>query len=189
MGWCKYRRLVALAPHGAAYERYVSKFQIPFRLQTERDDFLSRVSRFLFGWCCARNARKFAMSMVQLELDEKDKESFSEMQQGMNQARQELAMVDGNMRKVATERREAELILAELSGMGPDTAAYKQCGKMFIQSPIDQLKGSLTTKAERCQKDHDALSEKRKHVTEAAGKLQEDFQAFIKEHLYTQEKS
>ena len=130
-----------------------------------------------------------AMSMVQLELDEKDKESFSEMQQGMNQARQELAMVDGNMRKVATERREAELILAELSGMGADTAAYKQCGKMFIQSPIDQLKGSLTTKAERCQKDHDALSEKRKHVTEAAGKLQEDFQAFIKEHLYTQEKS
>ena len=136
MGWCKYRRLVALAPHGAAYERYVSKFQIPFRLQTDGDDFLSGCGSAAISFRVFRAQRlPFAMSMVQLELDEKDKESFSEMQQGMNQARQELAMVDGNMRKVATERREAELILAELSGMGPDTAAYKQCGRCLSSRP------------------------------------------------------
>jgi prefoldin subunit 1 len=131
----------------------------------------------------------FAMSqqMVQLELDEKDKESFQEMQTSMNQARQEIALIDATLRKRTTEKREAELILAELSTMGSDTTAYKQVGKMFLQTPIDDLKVFLDTKTERCIKECDALTEKRSHVTQAAEKLQVDFQQFVKEHIYQQQ--
>jgi len=128
-----------------------------------------------------------AQHMVQLELDEKDKESFQEMQTSMGQARQEIAMLDANLRKRGAERREAELILDELSTMGPETAAYKQVGKMFLQAPIDDLKNYLGTKAAQCTKDHEAITEKRKHVTEAAEKLQDDFQQFVKEHIYQQQ--
>lgn len=128
-----------------------------------------------------------AQQMVQLELDEKDKESFTEMQQSMNTARQELTVLDTNLRKRATEKREAELILAELSPLGLETPAYKQVGKMFLQSPIEDLKAILSTKVDQCRKDHEALSTKRTHITEAAEKLQVDFQQFVKEHIYQQQ--
>eukprot|EP00962_Isochrysis_galbana_P045378 scaffold17835_cov129-Isochrysis_galbana.AAC.2 len=68
--------------------------------------------------------------------------------------------------------------------MESDTTAYKQVGKMFLQTPIDDLKGFLDTKTERCIKECDALAEKRSHVTLAAEKLQEDFQQFVKDHIY-----
>mmetsp|Transcript_26448 Transcript_26448/g.33012 ORF Transcript_26448/g.33012 Transcript_26448/m.33012 type:complete len:135 (-) Transcript_26448:127-531(-) len=128
-----------------------------------------------------------SQQMVQLELDEKDKESFEEMQTSMGQARQEIAMLDANLRKRTTEKREAELILSELSTMSSETAAYKQVGKMFLQTPIDDLKSFLGTKVERCTKDCETLTEKRSHATQAAEKLQEDFQQFIKEHIYQQQ--
>eukprot|EP00965_Chrysotila_dentata_P172110 5679737-Pleurochrysis_carterae.AAC.1 len=69
------------------------------------------------------------MSMVQLELDEKDKESFSEMQQSLGQAQQELAMVSGKLRTREQEGRLAELTLTELNGMGDETIAYQQARK------------------------------------------------------------
>jgi len=124
--------------------------------------------------------------MVQLELDEKDKESFSEMQQSLGQAQQELAMVSGKLRTREQEGRLAELTLTELNGMGDETIAYQQVGKMFVQRPLSDLKQQLQTKAEACAKEREALAEKKTHVETAMQKLNEDFQEFIRAHLVAQ---
>jgi len=123
------------------------------------------------------------MSMVQLELDDKDKESFNEMQQSMQQANQEIAMVEGKRRVREQEQRLAELTLMELQAVGDDTVAYHQVGKMFVQKPLPELKELLGDKVESCKKEQEGLKSKKAHVEEALKKVNEDFQEFIRAHL------
>eukprot|EP00316_Scyphosphaera_apsteinii_P025371 CAMPEP_0119316972 /NCGR_PEP_ID=MMETSP1333-20130426/41527_1 /TAXON_ID=418940 /ORGANISM="Scyphosphaera apsteinii, Strain RCC1455" /LENGTH=132 /DNA_ID=CAMNT_0007322763 /DNA_START=34 /DNA_END=432 /DNA_ORIENTATION=- len=127
------------------------------------------------------------MSLVQLELDEKDKESFNEMQQSLGQAQQELQMVAGKMRMREQEQRQAELTLLELQGMDTQTPAYYQVGKMFLQKPLTDLVTQFVDKMEACKKERAALKEKKDHVETAMNKVNDDFQEFIKDHLVTKE--
>lgn len=125
--------------------------------------------------------------MVQLELDDKDKESFNEMRQSMGQAQQELSMVQRKQQIRVQEQRQAELTLAELQGMSDDTVAYHQVGKMFLQNPMVDLKEKLSTKVEGCKKEVEGLKGKEEHVKKAAEKVTEDFNEFIKAHLVSRE--
>ena len=144
-----------------------------------------------------RNARAAAMSqqLVQLELDEKDKENFSELQQSMSQAQQELGRINGKLQLREREKRHAQFTLAELNEMDNSTRAYRQVGKMFLADDMPNLKDSLGQKIVACDKevrtrrrpraDHTsphpptttrapqvtALSEKRSHVEEALKKV------------------
>ena len=73
-----------------------------------------------------------AMAMVQLELDDKDKESFQEMQQSVGQAQQELQMVSAKLRTREQEGKLAALTLSELQSMDDTTIAYQQeCSPTF----------------------------------------------------------
>ena len=144
-----------------------------------------------------RNARAAAMSqqLVQLELDEKDKENFSELQQSMSQAQQELGRINGKLQLREREKRHAQFTLAELNEMDNSTRAYRQVGKMFLADDMPNLKDSLGQKIVACDKEvrtrrrpraghtspHPptptrapqvtALSEKRSHVAEALKKV------------------
>uniref|UniRef100_A0A7S0NZI9 Prefoldin subunit 1 n=1 Tax=Calcidiscus leptoporus TaxID=127549 RepID=A0A7S0NZI9_9EUKA len=126
------------------------------------------------------------MAMVQLELDDKDKESFQEMQQSVGQAQQELQMVSSKLRTREQEGKLAALTLSELQSMDDSTTAYQQVGKMFLQKPMAELKQQLSDKVDGCRKELSALTEKKAHVEEALKKVNDDFQEFIKTHLVQQ---
>ena len=77
--------------------------------------------------------------LVHLEMDEKDKESLHELQQGMAQAQQEGQMLQAKLSMRDSERRRSDLTLHELADL-PDTArAYKQVGKMFLMHSLPDL--------------------------------------------------
>ena len=141
--------------------------------------FFGGNAREAFVWCEPRGA----MSLVSLELDEKDKENFTELQQSMGQAQQELAQLSTKLRTRGAEAKHAELTLAELAEIADETRAYAQVGKMFLLQPLTELKSELEVKVDTCTKDVASLTEKRGHVEEAYKKVQEDFQEFVKAHV------
>eukprot|EP00900_Chrysochromulina_parva_P016150 jgi/Chrpa1/24536/Chrysochromulina_OHIO_Genome00006926-RA len=126
--------------------------------------------------------------LVQLELDEKDKENFAEMQAAMNEAQRELASLTMRGRTRHAEAKHAALTYAELEEVPDDARAFEQCGKMFLLRPVPELKESLAEAVESGNKDATALVEKTKHVEETYKKLQDDFNEFLKAHIVTGEK-
>ena len=92
-------------------------------------------------------------------------------------------MVQSKLRMRETEQRRAQLTLAELQGMESETVAYTQVGKMFLQAPLDVLRQQIGDKAVTCQRERDALSEKKSHVETALKKVNEDFSEFVRSHL------
>lgn len=124
-----------------------------------------------------------AKSMVQLEMDDKDKENFQELQKSSMDAQQELANVTTKLRTRNAEGKHASLMYAELAEIPDATRTYEQCGKPFIAKPLAQIKAEMKAKAEACEKEVATLTEKRKHVEETYKKVQADFQEFVKAHL------
>ena len=124
-----------------------------------------------------------AMSLVSLELDEKDKENFTELQQSIGQAQQELAQLTNKLRIRVGEAKHSQLTLAELETVPDETRAFAQVGKMFLLQALPELKKELVEKVESCNKDVAAMTEKKGHVEETYKKVQEDFQEFVKAHV------
>ena len=77
--------------------------------------------------------------LVHLEMDEKDKESLQELQQGMAQAQQEQQMLQAKVQMRESERRRCDLTLHELADLPESARAYKQVGKMFLMQPLPEL--------------------------------------------------
>lgn len=77
--------------------------------------------------------------LVHLEMDEKDKESLQELQQGMAQAQQEQQMLQAKVQMRESERRRCDLTLHELADLPETARAYKQVGKMFLMQPLPEL--------------------------------------------------
>ena len=114
------------------------------------------------------------MGELREEMDEKDKESLHELQQGMAQAQQETQMLQAKLQMRDSERRRSDLTLHELADL-PDTArAYKQVGKMFLMHSLPDLVQSLTDKSANCEKEVGALKEKLTHVVAASEKVEAD---------------
>ena len=128
-------------------------------------------------------------TQVMLELDEKDKENFTELQQSMSQAQQELGRVNAKMQHRTREGMHAKATLSELAEMGDETVSYRQVGKMFLQEPIAKLKEGLAKKAEDSEKEAAALAEQKTHIEGAFKKVQEDFQEFIRNHMISQQEA
>jgi len=90
----------------------------------------------------ARRQQRSSMSgpqLVHLEMDEKDKESLQELQQGMAQAQQEQQMLQAKVQMRESERRRCDLTLHELADLPETARAYKQVGKMFLMQPLPEL--------------------------------------------------
>ena len=75
----------------------------------------------------AENRAQRAMAeYVQLELDDKDKESLHELQTSMGQAEHQLAVVSSQLRQKETESKRSMLTAAELDELAADTPSYVQ---------------------------------------------------------------
>ena len=122
-------------------------------------------------------------SLVQLELDEKDKENLQELQQEIAKAEVELQQTAHKLRTRNAEAKHSALTLAELSTVPDETKAYEQVGKMFLLKPITELKGALTESVGAAEKDVASLTEKKTHQEEAYKKIKDDFQEFVKAHV------
>ena len=70
------------------------------------------------------------MSLVQLELDEADKENFQQLQNEIGKAQAELATVTQKLRTRNAEGKHAQLTLAELLEMQDDARSYEQAREM-----------------------------------------------------------
>lgn len=121
--------------------------------------------------------------LVQLEIDEKDKETFQELQQGMQQAKQELQMVSMRLRMRQTEHKQALLTLSELDEIADSSPAYVQVGKMFLQQPLSELKQNLRDKATSASSDIESSKKQQEMVEETAKKVEADFQDFVRAHM------
>lgn len=105
-------------------------------------------------------------SLVQLELDEKDKENFQELQQSVGDAQRELATIANKIRTRNAEAKHAALTFAELEPIPDETRSFEQVGKMFLLRPLPELKQKLTETCETATKEVKALDEKKAHVEE-----------------------
>ena len=65
-------------------------------------------------------------SLVQLELDEGDKENFQQLQTQVGEAQSELAVVNHKLRTRNADGKHAQLTLAELDEIPDATTAYEQ---------------------------------------------------------------
>ena len=81
--------------------------------------------------------------LVQLELNDEDKENFASLQTEMAKAQQELAMTTQKLRTRNAEVKHAGLTLAELQEVPDECRAFEQLGKMFILRPLVDLKKQL----------------------------------------------
>lgn len=68
---------------------------------------------------------------VQLELDDKDKESLHELQTSMGQAEHQLAVVSSQLRQKETESKRSMLTAAELDELAADTPSYVQVRPLY----------------------------------------------------------
>lgn len=124
--------------------------------------------------------------LVQLELNDDDKENFSALQAEMAKAQQELSMTTQKLRTRNAEVKHAGLTLAELQEVPDECRAFEQLGKMFVLRPMIQLKEELGKFMDTGTKEVAALTEKRDHVDAAYTKVSEDFNEFVKAHLVEQ---
>ncbi|KAL1505001.1 hypothetical protein AB1Y20_008764 [Prymnesium parvum] len=122
-------------------------------------------------------------SYVQLELDDKDKESLQELQQSVSQAEKELSIVASRLRQREIEGKRAALTQIELDSVPDDANAYVQVGKMFLYQPLPEIKAKLATTVDEVTKECEVMKEKHAHVKEAHQKCQLEFNEFVKAHL------
>ena len=122
-------------------------------------------------------------SLVQLELDEKDKENFQEMQASIQKMQQEIHMLSTKLRSRNAEAKHSQLTLAELADLPEGTRTYDQVGKMFLLQPLPEVKSKLTENVAASEKETVAMTETRTKREEEFKKLQEDFQEFVKAHV------
>uniref|UniRef100_A0A7S2JQW0 Prefoldin subunit 4 n=1 Tax=Haptolina brevifila TaxID=156173 RepID=A0A7S2JQW0_9EUKA len=121
--------------------------------------------------------------LVQLELDEKDKENFKELQDSMAEGQREIMMLTTKLRTRNAEAKHAELTLAELEPLDESTRTFEQVGKMFLLKPLPDLKKDLSETVESGTREVASLTDQKKHREEAHKKLQADFEEFVKAHM------
>lgn len=145
------------------------------------------LGKWLYSVFCPSLARRsMAGNLLTLDLDDKDKENFKELQESIAQAQGELSQLTTKLRGRNAEAKHSELTLAELTTVPDECKAYAQVGKMFLLQPLSELKQELSTKVDDATKDVTSLTDKRTHVEESFKKLQEDFQEFVKAHVVEQ---
>ncbi|KAI8876737.1 Prefoldin [Backusella circina FSU 941] len=72
--------------------------------------------------------------------DETIRKVFVDLQAKFIHSQQQVATVKGQIQGKQRERKMAELTRRELDGLDDDTKTYKPIGKMFIQSPLSDMK-------------------------------------------------
>ncbi|KAG0299457.1 hypothetical protein BGZ98_010039 [Dissophora globulifera] len=100
-----------------------------------------------------------------------------DLQSKLQEATRMVASVQAQIQTREREKRLSELTNKELSALKSDTVTYKSVGKMFIQEPLKDLTGELSSRVKGIDEDLTALDKKRiyweRNQKEAQGNLQE----------------
>ena len=102
--------------------------------------------------------------LVQLELDEKDKENFQELQNSMAEAQKEMHGIALKIRTKNAESKHSSLTLVEMEPLPESTKTYEQVGKMFLLKPLAQLKDQFLESVKAADAEVVALIDKKAHV-------------------------
>ncbi|KAK9732077.1 Prefoldin subunit [Popillia japonica] len=82
------------------------------------------------------------MSKVDMEL----KKAFSELQQKAIDTTQKLRLADIQIESLKRQKQHATLTEREISGLEPDTKTYESVGRMFVLTPVSDVKNNLKKK-------------------------------------------
>jgi prefoldin subunit 1 len=109
--------------------------------------------------------------LVQLELDEKDKENFQELQNSMAEAQREMHGIALKIRTKNAESKHAALTLVEMEPLEEGTKTYEQVGKMFLLKPLAQLREQFVESVKASDAEVAALTDKKAHVEKVRCRL------------------
>ncbi|KAI4470209.1 prefoldin subunit 1-related [Holotrichia oblita] len=82
------------------------------------------------------------MSKVDMEL----KKAFSELQQKAIDTTQKLRLADIQIESLKRQKQHATLTEREISSLEPDTKTYESVGRMFVLTPVSDVKNNLKKK-------------------------------------------
>ncbi|KAI8991460.1 Prefoldin [Mycotypha africana] len=111
--------------------------------------------------------------------DETIRRVFVELQNKYIQSQQQAATVKAQITAKQRERKLAELTRRELDGLDEDTNTYKPVGKMFIQSPLSEMKNEYVRSISQADEEIKKLEKSHKYFERAAT----DAQANLKDIL------
>ncbi|EIE81549.1 hypothetical protein G6F46_001982 [Rhizopus delemar] len=100
--------------------------------------------------------------------DEAIRKVFVELQAKFIHSQQQVSTVKAQIQTKQRERKMAELTRRELDSLDPQTKTYKPIGKMFIQSPLNDMKQQYVDSISKTDEDINQLEKTQKYWERAA---------------------
>ncbi|SAM03896.1 hypothetical protein [Absidia glauca] len=104
--------------------------------------------------------------------DEAIRNIFIELQAKYISSQQQVNTVKAQIQAKQRDRKMAELTRRELDTLESDTKTYKPVGKMFIQSPLSDMKTQYTKGVEKADEQIQQLEKSQKYWERAAAEAQ-----------------
>ncbi|KAI8342111.1 Prefoldin [Chlamydoabsidia padenii] len=104
--------------------------------------------------------------------DEAIRNIFIELQAKYISSQQQVNTVKAQIQSKQRDRKMAELTRRELDTLEPNTKTYKPVGKMFIQSPLSDMKKQYTQGVEKADEQIQQLEKSQKYWERAAADAQ-----------------
>ncbi|KAG0739329.1 hypothetical protein G6F57_005519 [Rhizopus arrhizus] len=104
--------------------------------------------------------------------DEAIRKVFVELQAKFIHSQQQVNTVKTQIQSKQRERKMAELTRRELDSLNSETRTYKPVGKMFIQSPLSEMKQQYVDSVTKSDEDIKQLEKTQKYWERAASDAQ-----------------
>ncbi|XP_061387708.1 prefoldin subunit 1 [Musca vetustissima] len=107
------------------------------------------------------------------QMDMELKKAFTEMQINKIETTKKINMIDMKCDMVKTGKQKYQLTEKGTSDLTDDTRVYLSVGRMFVLTNVNDMRGDLKAKQEKCDKAIDLLSKKKEFLLKSL-KDQED---------------
>ncbi|XP_065357573.1 prefoldin subunit 1 [Calliphora vicina] len=107
------------------------------------------------------------------QMDMELKKAFTEMQINKIETTKKINMIDMKCDMVKTGKQKYQLTEKGTSDLTQDTRVYLSVGRMFVLTSVQDMRGDLKAKQEKCDKAIELLSKKKEFLAKSL-KDQED---------------
>ncbi|KAI9257606.1 Prefoldin [Sporodiniella umbellata] len=104
--------------------------------------------------------------------DEAIRKVFIELQASYVHSQQQVNATKAQIQSKQRERKMAELTRRELDSLDPETKTYKPVGKMFIQSPLSEMKQQYVDSISKSDENIKQLEKTQKYWERASSDAQ-----------------
>ncbi|CDS06369.1 hypothetical protein LRAMOSA08897 [Lichtheimia ramosa] len=111
--------------------------------------------------------------------DDAIRKVFVELQAKYVASTQQLNSVKAQIQAKQRERKMSELTRRELDTLEPDTKTYKPVGKMFIQTPLSQMKEHYVDQIKKADESIEQLEKSQKYWDRAATDAQSNLRDIL----------